>query len=390
MNFKDIFVIDFNSKHISFCWAKCNGSGITKVQKLVQKSYAGFVDGDFLEKEQIGSILRTGVAELNIKSSRIKNLYIGVPAHFSNVVCKSVTKNFAEPKIITERDIYSLFDNAENFEHEGQTVINRSGMSFTVNEKTVENPIGMEASSINAVVSVIVADNQFIKTVSTNLPVVAISTPQFVSNQLCQALYSLNNSQRQNNAIIIDLGYINSSVSYIAKEGLLGLRSFSMGGGHIIGDLSQVNKISFDNASNLCTKLSLNSKHAKFDVVYADNNETPLSIQTSQEVVSARLDEIIKLISRCISSMNAQVPSYQPLYLTGECVELIEGIKNYFSKQLNRNVEVLSQNVPKYGSCEFNSVLSVVAMANAEEKYQQKTLWQKVFGFWLNLLYNNL
>ena len=44
----------------------------------------------------------------------------------------------------------------------------RSGISFMVNEKTVDNPLGLEASSINAVVSVVVADNEFMKQVSTN------------------------------------------------------------------------------------------------------------------------------------------------------------------------------------------------------------------------------
>ncbi len=381
MNFKDIFVIDFGSKQINFCWAKCNQNGIIKVQKLVQKNYAGYVDGDFLEKEQIGSIIRMGIAELNVKSSKIKNLYIGVPAHFSNVVCKNVSKNFAEPHIITESDIYALFDSAENFDHADQIVINRSGISFIVNDKVVENPIGIEAISISAFVSVVVADNQFIKTVSTNLPVLAMSNPQFVSNQLCQALISLNKQQRDNNALIIDFGYINSSVSYISKDGLLALRSFGMGGGHIIGDLSKVNKISFLNATKLCEKLSLNSKHQKLDIVYVDeNNEKPISVQTSQEVVIARLEEIVKLISRCISSMNAVIPSYEPIYLSGECVELIDGIKSYLSKQLNRNIETLVPNIPKNQSCELNSVLSVVAMANQEEQQQQKTFWQKLFG----------
>ena len=380
---KDIFVIDFNSKQISFCWAECNNQNLVNIKKLIQKDYAGFVDGDFLDKEEIGSLLRTGLAELNVKYSKINNLYIGVPAHFSNVVCKNVTKNFIEPKKITETDIYSLFDNAENFEHLNQTVINRSGLNYILdNTISTENPLGKIASCISANVSIVVADNHFIKTVSTNLPVLNITSPQFVSNQLCQTLHLLTQAQRQNNAIIIDFGYINSSVTFVSGDGIKAIRSFSIGGGHIIGDLSQVLKVTFNSAEKLCNSISLDINNAKTININVEtkDGDRPVSLEYCQEIVKARLEVITGLISKCITSMQAVIPSYSPIYLTGESLNQVNGIKSYISKALNKNVEVLKPKVPKYDSSEFCSLISVIDMGNQEEQYKPKTFWQKVLG----------
>ena len=385
MNTKDIFVIDFNSQYISFCYALTNNKGIIKINKLVRKNYAGFVDGDFLEKEQIGVLLREGINELGVKYTKIKNLYIGVPAHFSNTVCKNVTRNFSEAKKITEEDIYSLYDIAENFSHENQTVINRSGLSYTLdNGEYTLNPIGEISSSLSAVVSVVVADNYFIQTISANLPVLNIIAPQFMSNQLCQMLYLLSETERQDNALILDLGYINSSVMYVCHEGILGLRSFSMGGGHIVADVSQVLKIGFNSAQNVINQISLDSSVTKIDVVYSQtkDGERPISVQNAIDIIMARVDEIIKLFNHCSNSLNAVIPTYSPIYLTGECAQMVNGLQSYLAKKLNRNIKLLVPSVPKYNNSEFSSLISIISVANEEEKYKSKTFWQKLFGNW--------
>ena len=391
MNSKDIFVIDFNSQFITFCYAIANNKGIIKVNKLIKLGYAGFINGEFLEKEKIGILLREGINKLEVKLSKITNLYIGVPAHFSNTVCKNVTRNFIENKKITEQDVYSLYDIAENFSHENQTVINRSGIVYTLdNGKNTTNPIGEFSQNLSALVSVVVADNYFIKTISANLPVLNIETPQFISSQLCQMLYLLTETERQDNALIVDFGYINSSVSYICHDGILGLRSFEMGGGHIVGDVSNVLKISFNSAIDVVNQISLDYPANKIDVVYAQtkDGERPISVEQTQEIIFARINEVVKLINHCINSLNAVIPTYTPIYLTGECAEMIIGLKNCFEKLLNKNIKVLLPFVPKYERAEYSSLISIISVANEEEKYKTKSFWQKLFGKWFNLLYN--
>ena len=385
MNTKDIFVIDFNSQYITFCYAVANNKDIIKVNKHIKLAYAGFTNGEFLEKEKIGILLREGLNKLNVKFSKITNLYIGVPAHFSNTVCKNVTRNFVENKKITEQDIYSLYDIAENFPHENQTVINRSGIYYTLDsgENTL-NPIGEYSQNLSAYVSVVVADNYFIKTISANLPVLNIETPQFISSQLCQMLYLLNQTERQDKALIVDFGYINSSVSYICHDGILGLRSFEMGGGHIYGDVSKVQKISFNSAVDVVNQISLDYPANKVDVVYTQtkDGERPISVEQTQEIIFARINEIVKVINYCINSLNAVIPTYTPIYLTGECAEMIVGLKSCFEKLLKKNIKILVPSVPKYDRAEFSSLISIISVANEEEKYKTKTFWQKLFGKW--------
>ena len=385
MNAKDIFVIDFNSQFISFCHALANNNGVIKINKLITKDYSGFINGEFLEKEEVGILIRKGLEELNVKYSKITNLYIGVPAHFSNTVCKNVTRNFAERKVITEQDIYSLYDIAENFSHENQTVINRSGISYTLdNGEYVLNPIGKLSQSLSSLVSIVVADNYFIKTISANLPVLNIQTPQFISSNLCQMLYLLSETERQDNAIILDLGYINSSVSYISQDGILGLRSFGVGGGHIIGDISNAFKISFSSAQNVINNISVEYPANKLDVIYTQtkDGERPISVEMAQEIVFAKLNEIVSIVNHCINSLNAVIPTYSPIYLTGECAEMIKGLAQCLQKLFKRNVKTLVPSVPKYEKTVYSSLISIISVANQEEKCATKTIWQKIFGKW--------
>ena len=115
--------------------------------------------------------------------------------------------------------------------------------------------------------------------------------------------------------------------------------------------------------------------------VETKDGERPVSVENCQEIISARLEVFTDLIIRCINSMQVAIPSYAPIYLTGECVELVSGISTYISKKLNRNIEVLKPHVPKYNTPEYSSLISVIDMGNQEEQYKPKTFWQKLFGF---------
>ena len=120
----------------------------------------------------------------------------------------------------------------------------------------------------------------------------------------------------------------------------------------------------------------------KIDVVYSQtkDGERPISVQNAIDIIMARVDEIIKLFNHCSNSLNAVIPTYSPIYLTGECAQMVNGLQSYLAKKLNRNIKLLVPSVPKYNNSEFSSLISIISVANEEEKYKSKTFWQKLFG----------
>ena len=135
-------------------------------------------------------------------------------------------------------------------------------------------------------------DKSFIDLISKILNEINIYEIDFISSSLAEALYLTEPEMRDNGLILIDCGYITTSVSLIKGDGLIALKAFSMGGGHITGDLCQCLKLSFTQAENLKKKvvLSLDATDDDFYEVTVNDKVQPVSCKLVNEIILARLD----------------------------------------------------------------------------------------------------
>ena len=78
---KNIAVLDFGTNHISVLIGDRGINGTFDVRGFAKSSYAGFLDGEVLEPEKLGTVLvNTITAAENNARAKITHLYIGVPA----------------------------------------------------------------------------------------------------------------------------------------------------------------------------------------------------------------------------------------------------------------------------------------------------------------------
>lgn len=376
-----VSVIDFGSSKISVMIGESGVNNTFNIKGTGEVEYAGFINGEFVEPEKLYEAVASCVVKAETNSGlKINKLHIGVPAEFSYVVNKNSSVAFSKRTKVTDEQICKLFDYAsKEVRADNSTIISRSPIYFLLDDnRKVIDPKGEVTTRLSGAVCFVLADNKFIDTIDSIAKKMGVNEVVYVSSALAESLYLLDPEKRDSGAILVDVGYLTTSVSYVKGDGLVDMGKFSVGGGHITADLCQVLKISFKEAESLKRKvvLSLMADDNDFYEISSNGTITPVSAKLTNEIVSSRLDMIIGLINRCLIKMRGN--NFIPVFITGGGVCFLKGGKDYISKGVGENVEVLTSNVPQLNRPNYSSILGLLDIALKETKSKKISFKEKL------------
>lgn len=362
--FKDmVAVMDFGSSKITIL------AGVREVNKsfkLLATSdceYEGFANGEFVDPNNLKDVISRAIQDVEKQlECKIKNIYVGVPAEFCFVTEGFITKLFPKKTKLNLKIINSLFlEDNEEISYNTHSVINKAPLYYIVNDDNKTNdPIGLIANKIQIRCSYVLVENKFKIMISGILDSLNIKEYDFVSNTLVESVYLIDENIRNEGCILIDCGYITTSVSQVLGDGLSALKSFSLGGGLITSDLSRVLEISFDDAEELKRQAVITLKPAGVDSYQVGDRK--FNIKTVNEIILARIDKIIETIKMCINGFEMQLPEYLPLYFTGGGLNYLEGITDYLRKELGRPIELVAPKALLYRKPDLSSAISLLNM----------------------------
>ncbi len=359
MTDKEVAILDFGSQKISVLVGARDVNNTINVKCTYQENYEGFMDGEFIEPSKLDDVIFSCISGAEkMCDMRIKKIVVGVPTEFCFSVCKNVSKTFLKQKRITKNDIDLLFDSVD-IPLKTHTIINRGSVYYILGESNkVKNPIGQVESKITACLSFVLADNRFLNTVSKILARTNIDDIDFVCSAYAQSLYLFDEEERDKYVLMVDIGYITSTVMLARGEGVLNLTSFSLGGGFISADLSKCLKIPFNDAEQLLKKIVLCIEPSELDTydIMIDRTVVPVSMKVANAIVESRIEMIARAIQKCFNSWQYNFPDFIPIHLTGGGISFIKGGKDLLSKILGKNVEIstLPYNITtktNYSSC---------------------------------------
>lgn len=378
---KYVSVIDFGSSKISVMIGESGVNNTFNIKGTGEVDYAGFINGEFVEPDKLYEAVASCIVKAETNSGlKITKLHIGVPAEFSYVVNKNCSLAFNKRTKINEEQVCKLFDIAsKDVKDDKSTVISRSPIYFLLDDnRKVIDPKGEVTTRLSGSVCLIFADNKFIDTVDNIAKTIGITEVVYVSSTLAEGMYLLDPEKRDNGAILVDVGYLTTSVAYVKGDGLIDLNKFSVGGGHITADICQVLKISFKEAETLKRKvvLSIMANDNDFYEISSNGSIMPVSAKLTNEIVASRLDMIVGLINRCLIKMRGN--NYIPVYITGGGVCFLKGGKDFISKGIGENVEVLTSNVPQLNRPNYSSILGLLDMALKEKKSNKTGILKKI------------
>lgn len=260
MSKKEVAVLDIGSSKLRLIIAQKTSGKNFNILGMSEVEYAGFYNGEFIEDEDFYAALNKAI--LNAEQSaqtHISKLYIGLPAEF--LYCKIMEGNlsFQSRTKITKLDIDELKDKNNEYKYvPNLTLISVDPVYFTVDGKKVSNPIGIKGEKLFAQISYQYAPSEQILKINSCLSKLGLSSVEYLSSPLAQ-FNILPVHARNDMAIMIDCGYITSSVAIIRGNALLYLGSFSLGGAHIMTDLAECLNINYTVAETLKRKLVFNA-----------------------------------------------------------------------------------------------------------------------------------
>lgn len=365
---KQVSVLDIGSSKLELFVGERGINGTFVIKAKVNNSYAGFMDGDFIEPENLKFSFSKIINETeSITGKKIKKLYVGIPAEFLITSEKEIKIDFHKRTKITNVHISKLYN--RTFENEyisTHEIINIAPMYYVLSDGTrCLNVIDKYSSNLKSVASVIYASNIFLNRVLDIFNSLGIYDIEFIASPLATATYLLDENDREKGALLVDVGYISSSVALCLGEGLQDLKSFSLGGGHITADLSEHLNLPFFSAELLKRKTLLCIDYDKNDYyeVNVDGKLVKLGAKTTNNIVLARIDNICDTINKCIELFDYSIPKHMPIYLTGGGVSNIKGAKDYMQEVLKRKVEILSPWPPEYNMPELSGVIGLMDTA---------------------------
>ena len=167
----------------------------------------------------------------------------------------------------------------------------------------------------------------------------------------------------------------------VMGDGLLGLRSFSLGGGHIMADLCEAFKLTPKQAESLKRKVDISYKPEEDDVYEIPTDDEPILLKATEvnQVVENRISQIGRMINKCIDDIEYNVKDYLPILLTGGGICYVKGSRACLSNAINRDVEISCPPVPQMDKPHASAVLSLLDLALKQNKQVSQFFIIKLF-----------
>lgn len=359
-------VLDFGSQYLKVLVGKTN-DGTLNITSSAEVEYGGFMQGEFLELDKLGIAIKQvlSLAEEDWGKS-IKEVYIGVPAEFCTIKVKTVTQNFEKRIKIKQKTLEDLFFIGDDFDKftTHQVISANLVYAYLDDGDFYTDVVGEYSSSIESKIAYVLAEKKFIDIIESLLKILGVKVKNFIASSLAQAKYLFGNKS-QDSAVLIDVGHITSSVSYIQNGSLIALNEFSLGGGFITADIMERFKIPYDVAENVKKKIVLSFTPQASDYYEVKNKSEILEVSaiTVNNIVKQRINNIIKAIYKSLRLNDNLIQEDTSFYLTGGGLSYIKGAKDILSSAVNAEVQIVVPNIAQLDKPNYTSSLALLYLA---------------------------
>ena len=299
-------------------------------------------------EEQIKKILSDTKEKLGVE---IKKTLLVIPsdsASFTINRAKIDIKN--EDNLITTEDMLKVVNlSGKNVTQDNMELVNITPLYYTLDDSSrTDLPVNTFSKSLE-VKSIITSSTKedvykYLK-ILDNLGISVVD----ISYDVVGNYFALKTDDMDTTCgVIIDIGYLSTSVSIYNKGVLVNTEKIKVGSFNVLKDISYVYKISLESAKDVYKRVGLgNSKNASNldKVEIKDNNGDKLIINqvNLSEIIESRVQEILRMAKKQINTLTKRQISY--IICTG-------GIANIGDFDLNV-LEVFGKNAR---TCYINTI----------------------------------
>ena len=257
---------------------------------------------------------------------KVKKVIASVPEYKLKFLHGEGKNNvLSEEGVVTKNDLTRLLQiSAYNKIDEDYELINVIPVNYILDDKKIENPIGMSGKIIKLDSLIISAPKvdiyNYIKTIEkSGVEVIDIMIGSIADYSLFD-----NDFTKEHNGIIINLGAGKTTISLFYKGILVNEKTIEQGGFTIDNDISFMYKTKTKDSKKLKERCALaTSKYANPKEIKTIINKLGEKVEINQyelsEVASARLQEILKKAKKEINYLTKKEISY--IIITGGLTE---------------------------------------------------------------------
>ena len=281
----------------------------------------------------------------------------------------------------------------ENTKRDGYVYIHSTPISYFIDGTECNDlPIGSRIEDSLAVdISHVFLDKKMADIIDSCFAQLEIRRTDFVAVPLSEANYLIPNYEAERRAVLIDVGYSHTDISFIRNEAITDMETISIGGMHFTKDLEIVLEIPTSNAEII-------KKHFNFDLDYEGAKETVkmgdgtvkyADKQLCSEVIKARMDEWCDYVLDCLEEYGVNIANTN-IFITGGGL-MMENCLQYIADNTGMN---FVQNYPKISREQLNTSNNISAFASAafvidldyprfdaddKDERPKKSFWSKIF-----------
>ncbi len=274
---------------------------------------------------------------------RVKSVYIGLGGQSLRSVHNRVLLQFDGLELLTPKTIDKMHDTNIGVVYPNAEIKEVVPQEFTIGNRSVVEPVGMQADAIEANFINIIARPILEENIRKCVTGAGLEVQEVFISPLCEANAVLTANEKRSGCALVDMGADTTTVSVYANNILRHLCVIPLGGSNVTSDITSL-RVEADEAEEL---------KKKYGTAYRSDSEDKTGQKVSlshdrtedeeklQEIVEARYEEIIANVCHRISPYKDKLLS--GLVVTGGAARVPELVKA-FARQTGGDFNV---RVPK-------------------------------------------
>lgn len=383
-NTKEVVVMDVGSSKIRLLAVEKPNRSIYSVRKFVQEKYEGYFQGEWCDGNSTAMAIEAAIEAMRAYT-RIRKLYVAVPAEFCTVRTARNDTTFAKRRRIERADMNALFPKANPFVDDmTKVLINQSAIYYELDggRKNVD-PEGEVTTNLTGYLSYIGCERRVIDFFNTVFKRLGIADVEYVCGTYAAMLYAFPTAVRDNaDVLAVDAGYLSSSVALMRGDGLINLASYSCGKGVFAAWLAEGLDLPFEAAEALYDKADLSYNPREGDVYSVDVKGEDGKTHETQFAVAKVQNYIAECIAQLAVETQAAVDSFREprcnavgMSLMGGCIST-RGALDCFRRKLSREVKFVTlENCPEYKQPVFAATIGIAHYAFVQEEKKHHRWW---------------
>lgn len=380
-----VAILDVRSMEVTFMIGTKSFNSSYESCGAKTEAYEGYGADGFLDIDSFKDAVQAAVESvLKTYKGKFDRIYVGTPSAFVQVRTIGQNLPFTKRRKITPADVERLFDCGLNELMESGRCIRASAMYFETGKSgkyfSERELYGTPSSFLSGGLCYYFADESFCAAVEEALLPFAFGKVVFLPQSLAQARFLLSEKKRSGYAVLVDAGYLTSTVSVVYGDGIVRENSFTGGVGGILCHLMNCFNLEIEEAEEALTYANIASGSDEADKPFGEDTGKIIPARRINDVVEYGVDQLCDGVNRFLEEHykgKEGVLANNTVWLTGEAVEIIDGISDYMTRTLEKNVKVLRPELAYNDKPSQSSRVSLLAMAISDKQKKKRF---KLFG----------